>query len=62
LTERGVELADRYAALRRKLLVEFTEVVPGVDDRMKQATQTLNLLSGIYEQAAGVATTHQRDF
>jgi len=60
LTERGVELADRYAALRRKLLVEFTEVVSGVDDRMKQAAQTLNLLSGIYEQAARVAATHQR--
>lgn len=60
LTAAGVALTDRYAALRQRLLVEFTETVAGVGARMEQASQMLNLMSGVYEQAARVAATHQR--
>lgn len=60
LTPLGTELTDRYADLRRRLLVESTQVVTGVDQRMQEAAQMLNLLSGMYEQAARVAATHQR--
>lgn len=58
LTRAGEDLTTRYAVLRRKLFIEFTEAVSDVDARMQQAAQTLNLLSGIYEQAARVAATH----
>ncbi len=60
LTPLGTELTDRYAELRQRLLVESTQVVTGVDQRMQEAAQMLNLLSGMYEQAARVAATHQR--
>jgi predicted MarR family transcription regulator len=61
VTERGRQVTDRYAELRTKLLIEFTRSVTGVSDRFQQTTQTLNLLTGFYEQAARVAATHQRD-
>lgn len=60
VTDKGREVTDRYAALRAQLLIEVTQVVNGIDDRLLQATQTLNILSGIYEQGARVVSTHQR--
>lgn len=60
VTERGLQVTDHYAQLRAQLLIEFTEAVTGFDGRLQDATQTLNLLTGIYEQAARVAATHQR--
>lgn len=60
VTDLGRDVTDRYAKLRASLLIEFTDVISGFDDRMQAATQTLNLLSGIYEQAARVAATHRR--
>jgi predicted MarR family transcription regulator len=61
VTERGREVTNLYADLRARLLLEFTETVNGIDERLAQTAQTLNLLSGIYEQAARVAATHQRE-
>lgn len=60
VTEAGLQVTERYAKLRAALLIEFTETVAGFDSRLQEATQTLNLLSGIYEQAARVAATHRR--
>lgn len=60
VTPFGHEATERYAKLRANLLIEFTEAISGLDDRMHDATQTINLLSGIYEQAARVAATHRR--
>jgi predicted MarR family transcription regulator len=34
--------------------------VPGFSDRLAEATRTLNLLSGIYEEISRVAATHRR--
>lgn len=61
VTDRGRQITDRYAQIRAELLIEFTRSVTGANERFRQATQTLNLLTGIYEQAARVAATHQRD-
>jgi predicted MarR family transcription regulator len=60
VTAKGREVSDLYAELRRRHLIEFTQVVKDMDQRLRQTTQTLNLLSGIYEQAARVTATHQR--
>lgn len=60
VTDLGREVTERYARLRANLLIEYTDAISGFDDRMQAATQTLNLLSGIYEQAARVAATHRR--
>lgn len=59
VTDAGMQLTDAYAALRANLLGDYAQAVPGLDERMRQATQTLDLLSGIYEQAARVAATHR---
>jgi predicted MarR family transcription regulator len=60
-TERGRQVTDRYAALRAELLIEITRTISGGDERLSQATQMLNLFTGLYEQAARVVATHQRD-
>lgn len=60
VTEAGRQVTDRYAQLRAQLLTEFTGSVTGFDQQLRQSTQTLNLLSGIYDQAARIVATHQR--
>lgn len=60
VTDLGRQATDRYAELRAQLLTEFTGSVTGFDQQLRQSTQTLNLLSGIYDQAARIVATHQR--
>ncbi|MBL0372801.1 winged helix DNA-binding protein [Rhizobium sp. KVB221] len=60
VTERGREVTDRYAEVRGALLVESIEAVPDFPQKLEEATRTLELLTGIYEQMARVAATHRR--
>jgi predicted MarR family transcription regulator len=60
VTEAGRAVTDDYAALRRRLLIAAIAAVPGFEARLAEATRTLNLLSGIYEEVARVAATHRR--
>jgi predicted MarR family transcription regulator len=60
VTEAGRAVTDDYAALRRRLLIAAIAGVPGFEGRLAEATRTLNLLSGIYEEVARVAATHRR--
>jgi predicted MarR family transcription regulator len=60
VTERGRQVTDDYGVLRRRLLIAQIEGVPGFSARLAEATRALNLLSGIYEEAARVAATHRR--
>ncbi len=60
VTDLGRRVTDDYGALRRRLLIEAIESLPGFADRLQEATRTLNLLSGIYEGVARVATTYRR--
>lgn len=60
VTDEGRRVTDDYGALRRRLLLQAIANVPGFSDRLAEATRTLNLLSGIYEEIARVATTHRR--
>ena len=53
-------MTDDYGALRRRLLIGAIENLPGFAERLAEATRTLNLLSGIYEEVARVAATHRR--
>ena len=53
-------MTDDYAVLRRKLLLAEIADVPGFAARLAEASRTLNLLSGIYEEVARVAATHRR--
>lgn len=60
VTEEGRRVTDDYGAVRRRLLIQAIAGVPGFSDRLAEATRTLNLLSGIYEEISRVAATHRR--
>lgn len=60
VTEEGRRVTDDYGILRRQLLLRAIENVPGFLGRLADATRTLNLLSGIYEEISRVAATHRR--
>ncbi|GAB4258797.1 MAG: hypothetical protein Kow0013_00950 [Pararhodobacter sp.] len=60
VTEKGRAATDTYSVIRRKLLVSELSGLPDFVERMSAATRVLNVLSGIYEEAARVAATHRR--
>jgi predicted MarR family transcription regulator len=60
VTGEGRRVTDDYGALRRRLLMSAIANLPGFAERLAEATRTLNLLSGIYEEIARVAATHRR--
>lgn len=60
VTEEGRRVTDDYGALRRRLLIRAVQNLPGFGERLAEATRTLNLLSGIYEEISRVAATHRR--
>lgn len=60
VTDEGRRVTDDYGAVRRRLLIQAVTSVPGFSDRLADATRTLNLLSGIYEEISRVAATHRR--
>lgn len=59
-SERGIEVTDHYAKLRKTLLVQALSNVPDFDTRLSEAARTFELLTGIYEQVARIAATHRR--
>lgn len=60
VTVEGHRVTEDYGSLRRRLLMSAIANLPGFAGRMAEATRTLNLLSGIYEEIARVAATHRR--
>jgi len=60
VTDKGRDVTDRYAEVRGALLIDAIESVPNFPQRLEEATRTLELLTGIYEQVARVAATHRR--
>lgn len=59
-TEEGRKVTDDYSSLRRALLIEEIKNMPGFSDRFQDAIRTLNMLSGLYEEASRVTATHRR--
>ena len=60
VTDEGRRVTEDFGRLRRRLLIAAIESLPGFAERLHQATRTLNLLSGIYEEVARTAATHRR--
>lgn len=58
-TEAGKKLTEDYARLRREQLLPVLQSISGVSDKLDQATQTLNLVSGIYDQTAHMVAFHR---
>ncbi|TDE39145.1 hypothetical protein E1B25_08545 [Antarcticimicrobium sediminis] len=59
-TEKGRRVTDNYGALRKRLLIEKINSLPGFSEQLAEATRALNILTGIYEETARVAATHRR--
>ena len=58
-TEAGKKLTEDYAQLRREQLMPVLQTITGCADKLEQATQTLNLVSGIYDQIAHMVAFHR---
>lgn len=61
VTAKGFDITERYAGLRRSLLLDFTGTVHEFVPQLTDSARTLDLMSGIYEQAARIAATHRSD-
>lgn len=59
VTASGRAATDRYADIRAALLIAAIDSVPDFPRKLEDATRTLELLTGIYEQVARVAATHR---
>jgi predicted MarR family transcription regulator len=60
VTAKGKDVTDRCAEIRRSLLINAIEAVPGFSHKLSEATRALELLAGIYDQVARVVATHRR--
>lgn len=58
-TPHGKEVSEQFAQVRRSLLMGFTRNVPDMEGQLEEAARTLDLMAGIYEQAARTAATHR---
>ena len=56
ITDKGIRVTDDYIKLRRSILVDFSK---GMGDDLEHAARTLELMSGIYDQAARIVATHR---
>lgn len=61
VTEKGREVTDRYAEVRRALLVSLLERLEDAEHSFEEAARTLDLLCGIYDRASLTATTRRQD-
>lgn len=60
VTDAGERVCEDYANLRRRVLLDALQTVPDMPERLTEVAQVLNLLSGIYAEAARTAATHRR--
>jgi predicted MarR family transcription regulator len=58
-TELGRNVCDRYADVRADLLIQSVGRLPELAKRLPDAAHALDLMTGIYEQAAREAATHR---
>ena len=58
VTKLGREATDKYAQFRRELLITLTQSIT-TDQSLTQVGRVLNLMAGMYDQAACVAAAHR---
>ncbi|MFT4001323.1 MAG: winged helix DNA-binding protein [Rhizobium sp.] len=59
VTDYGRDVTDAYADVRADLLIEAVKRVPELMARLQDLAHTLELMTGIYDQAARTAATHR---
>ncbi|GAB4148846.1 MAG: hypothetical protein Tsb0016_20020 [Sphingomonadales bacterium] len=62
VTAEGVAVTQEYAMLRASLLMGLTKGVANMEGELNHGRRVLDLMTGIYEQAARVAVTHRAPF
>jgi predicted MarR family transcription regulator len=60
VTPLGQRVTERYADIREVLLIGAVKRIPDLAGKLEQAARTLELMTGIYEEAARAAATHRR--
>ncbi|MBM5810898.1 MAG: winged helix DNA-binding protein [Gammaproteobacteria bacterium] len=58
VTARCRLLTDDYAELRRRILTEQTKIIEDVDQKLRDATKLINLLTGFYDEAARISAAY----
>ena len=58
VTDLGCEITDKFAQFRRELLITLTKSM-STDISLVDAARVLNLMSGMYDQAACIAAAHR---
>jgi predicted MarR family transcription regulator len=59
VTVEGVAMTEQYVFLRTKLLISLTKQISESEAKLLQTSEVLNLMSGLYNQAACIAATHR---
>jgi len=59
VTDYGREVTDEYAVVRADFLIEAVKRIPELTTQLQAAAHTLELMTGIYAQAARTAATHR---
>ncbi|MBT7950921.1 MAG: winged helix DNA-binding protein [Gammaproteobacteria bacterium] len=58
VTEKGKQMTDRYAEVRRQILTEQTKNIDRVDEKLREATQMISLLTGLYDEAGRITASY----
>jgi len=61
-TAAGNTVIERFVGLRRGLLIDMTKAIRNMDEQLANGSKILDLMTGMYEQAARVAATHRPTF
>ncbi len=61
-TPAGNTVIERFVGLRRGLLIDMTKAIRNMDEQLANGSKILDLMTGMYEQAARVAATHRPTF
>jgi predicted MarR family transcription regulator len=59
VTDRGTQVSDLFAQLRRELLLSLTGSINNLEEDIQTACKVLNLASGLYDHASTVAASHR---
>ncbi|RLK48264.1 putative MarR family transcription regulator [Alkalispirillum mobile] len=58
VTAAGRELTERFAEVRRHLIIDQLQPLEGIEDRLRRGTRILSLLTGLYDEAGRISATY----
>ena len=58
VTDKGKRLTNNYAKVRREILTEQSKNIDRIDEKLKDATQVISLLTGLYDEAGRISASY----